>query len=208
MWRPALQGIGRSTIWRLLQTCGLPNCEAWRGRRWIGQGRRSSGKSRMCQGKALYRELRTHIWGTRRILLSQTTLNELREHRQRTEAASKASSSWRENDLVFRSTVSTPFGMNDVHTDFAQVLKSANLRRIRFHDLRHTATTLMLDHGVPASVVSRMMGHANPSVTLNIHAHSTLDMQTRAADVMDEIVTPLVISIPQPQPIAANRCCD
>jgi integrase len=98
--------------------------------------------------------------------------------------------------------------MNDVHTDFAQVLRSVNVRRIRFHDLRHTAASLMLDHGVPALVVSKMMGDANPSVTPNIYAHSTLDMQTWAADVMDEIVTLLVISIPQPQPIAANHCCD
>ncbi len=63
----------------------------------------------------------------------------------------------------------------------------------------------MLNHGVPALVVSKILGHANASVTLTIYAHSTLDMQTQAARIMDEIVTPIAVSIPQLQPIATNR---
>lgn len=46
----------------------------------------------------------------------------------------------------------------------------------------------MLSHGVAAVVVLKIHGHSSPSITLGIHAHSTLDMQTHAATVMDEIV--------------------
>jgi Phage integrase family len=49
---------------------------------------------------------------------------------------------------------------------------------IRFHDLRHTVASLMLNHGVPALGVSKILGHSSPNVTLNIYAHSTIDMQS------------------------------
>ncbi|MFD1824608.1 MULTISPECIES: tyrosine-type recombinase/integrase [Mumia] len=42
---------------------------------------------------------------------------------------------------------------------FQLLLKRAGLRRIRLHDLRHTAASLMLEHGVPARVVMELLGH-------------------------------------------------
>lgn len=47
----------------------------------------------------------------------------------------------------------------------------AKLRRIRLHDLRHTAASLMLADGVPVKVVSEILGHASPTITLSIYAH-------------------------------------
>ena len=131
--------------------------------------------------------------GTRTILLGENTLNELREHKRRIEDEFKTCNSWQDNDLIFPSSTGTPFGQRYVQKDFIEVLKSASLSRIRFHDLRHTAASLMLNHGVPALVVSKILGHSNPSVTLNIYAHSTLDMQSMAVNIMDEIVTPILV---------------
>jgi integrase len=144
---------------------------------------------------------KTHS-GARTILLGESTLTELRDQKIRVEDEANASGIWRENDLVFPSGVGTPFAKTDLQRDFWRLLKSANLPRIRFHDLRHTAASLMLGHGVPALVVSKILGHANASVTLTIYAHSTVDMQTEAAGIMDEIVTPIAVSILQLQPIA------
>lgn len=62
----------------------------------------------------------------------------------------------------------------------------------------------MLSHGVPALVVSKILGHSRPSITLGICAHATLDMQDQAASVMDEIVSPVAVVIPQLQPSATN----
>jgi integrase len=142
--------------------------------------------------------------GTRTILLGENTLNELRGHKRRIEEESMACNNWQDNDLIFPSSTGTPFGQRYVQKDFVKVLNSASLSRIRFHDLRHTAASLMLNHGVPALVVSKILGHSNPSVTLNIYAHSTLDMQSMAASIMDEIVTPIPVSIPQLHPVAPN----
>lgn len=140
---------------------------------------------------------KTHA-GTRTILLGEKSLNELKEQKQRVEEEkSKVGDSWQDDDLIFPSSIGTPFSKTDLQRDFVKVLSAANLPRIRFHDLRHTAASLMLNHGVPALVVSKILGHSNPSVTLTIYAHSTLDMQSIAAGIMDAIVTPIPVSIPQ-----------
>lgn len=147
---------------------------------------------------------KTHS-GVRTILLGEACLNALREQRQRLdETAASAGNAWREQGLLFPSKVGTPFVPLIVRRDFADGLKAANLPRIRFHDLRHTAASLMLTHGVSPLVVSRILGHSNPSITLSIYAHSTTDMQGQAASVMDEIVTPIAVTIPQLHPIAPN----
>jgi len=143
--------------------------------------------------------------GTRTILLGETTLNKLREQKRRVEDESKVCCEWQENNLVFPSSVGSPFEQSHVHKDFVKVLNAANLERIRFHDLRHTAASLMLNHGVPALVVSKILGHSNPSVTLTIYAHSTLDMQSKAANIMDEIVTPIPVNISQLHPVAPDH---
>jgi hypothetical protein len=54
---------------------------------------------------------------------------------------------------------------------------------LRFHDLRHTfASHLIIDLGLDVVQVSRLMGHASPSTTLNIYAHM-FDEARHAADI-------------------------
>lgn len=50
-------------------------------------------------------------------------------------------------------------------------IADAGLRRIRLHDLRHTAASLMLADGVPVKVVAEILGHSSPTITLSIYAH-------------------------------------
>ena len=128
--------------------------------------------------------------------MGETTLNELKSQSQRIEfEKAKAGENWQENDLIFPSKFGTPFGTMGLQKDFKKMLKAANLPNIRFHDLRHTAASLMLNHDISALVVSKILGHSNPSVTISIYAHSTLDMQSKAASIMDEIVTPIPVSL-------------
>ncbi len=49
---------------------------------------------------------------------------------------------------------------------FKSLLQKSGLKEIRFHDLRHTAASLMLNHGVPVIIVSKRLGHSKVSVTL------------------------------------------
>lgn len=62
------------------------------------------------------------------------------------------------------------------------------LSRVRFHDLRHTAVTLLLLQGIPAKVVSEMLGHARVAITLDLCSHVLPDMQRDAAAAMDNLL--------------------
>ncbi len=147
-------------------------------------------------------EPKTHS-GIRTIRLGETSLDMLREQRQRVERLQvQAGDDWQERGLIFPSRNGTPFNPGAVQEEFSRVLDAAGLPRIRFHDLRHTAASLMLSHGVAALVVSKILGHSSPSITLGIYAHSTLDMQDHAASVIEEIVAPVAVNIAQLQPTA------
>jgi integrase len=129
----------------------------------------------------------------------------LREQKKRIKEESKDCDNRQDDRLICPSSVGTPFEVGHVHKDFIKIQSAANLQRIRFHDLRHTAANRMLNRGVPAFVVSKKSGHSNPSVTLNFSVHSTLDMQSLAASIMDEIVTPIPVNISQLHPIAPKH---
>lgn len=61
--------------------------------------------------------------------------------------------------------------------------------------MRHTAASLMLNHGVPEIIVSKILGHAKPSSTMGIYGHLIHEMQEEAARVMDQLVTPIRLEI-------------
>ena len=54
------------------------------------------------------------------------------------------------------------------------------------HDLRHSCISLLLAQGIPVKVVSEMADHADVSITLSIYGHVLPDMQSTAADGIDE----------------------
>ena len=65
-------------------------------------------------------------------------------------------------------------------------LAAATLPRFRFHDLRHTAATVMLSRGVSPRVVMGALGHSTITTTMNTYAHVMEPQQRDAADRMDE----------------------
>ena len=68
---------------------------------------------------------------------------------------------------------------------FRRHLERAGLPQIRFHDLRHTAVVMMLNNSVPINVVSHILGHKDPAMTLGRYAHVHSDAQQIAADKID-----------------------
>ena len=55
------------------------------------------------------------------------------------------------------------------------------MRRIRLHDMRHTAATLMLERGVALKVVTERLGHSSSRITADLYQHATEHMQDNAA---------------------------
>ncbi|QMU73674.1 tyrosine-type recombinase/integrase [Streptacidiphilus sp. P02-A3a] len=67
---------------------------------------------------------------------------------------------------------------------FNTLLHRATLRRIRFHDLRHSAATLLLEQGVELVVIKELLGHAHIGVTATVYAHVRLRLQRDAIDLL------------------------
>jgi len=67
-------------------------------------------------------------------------------------------------------------------------IRKCGLDGLTYHQLRHGAASLLLNQNVPVPVVSRYLGHANPSVTLRIYAHCLDGTSHLAARAMDSIV--------------------
>lgn len=60
---------------------------------------------------------------------------------------------------------------------------------IRFHDLRHTFATILLEAGENIKVVSEMLGHSSVEVTMNIYCHVSSEMQGKAANKIEHALS-------------------
>ena len=71
---------------------------------------------------------------------------------------------------------------------FPSVLKKAELPRMRFHDLRHTAATLLLVMGVHPKIVQETLGHSSISITLDTYSHVIPTLQSEAVGRLNTLL--------------------
>lgn len=142
-------------------------------------------------GKGGYVEAEPKTEGSRRsITIAQLAIEKLKQHRARQlEAKLKAGPLWKENDLVFCSSVGGHLHTSrDVFTQFKKVLKQAGLPNIRFHDLRHSAATMLLGLDIHPKVVQEMLGHSQIAMTLDIYSHVLPTMQQVAVSRLNDVL--------------------
>lgn len=65
--------------------------------------------------------------------------------------------------------------------------KAAGLPKITFHDLRHSCASVLIAKGVPITVVSAILGHSSPQITMQVYAHALQSGKREAADMLDQI---------------------
>jgi integrase len=137
------------------------------------------------KGGCLFTEPKTK-YSRRRIVLPQIVVEALHEYRTRQlEERSVLGPAWEVMNLVFPHPVGRPMdGVSMVKHRLYPLLERAELPRIRFHDLRHTAATLLLGRSINPKVVSEMLGHSHVSVTRSIYSHILPHMQQQAAEAM------------------------
>jgi integrase len=66
------------------------------------------------------------------------------------------------------------------------LLKRAGLPDVRFHDLRHSAATLLLSKGAHPKVVQEILGHSEIGMTMDIYSHVLPTMQREAMDRLNQ----------------------
>jgi integrase len=128
--------------------------------------------------------------GRRVVTLGPSATKKLRQHLQRQSEVREKSGHARsqDGDLIFPSSRGTPMGPRNLLRHFKITLKKAGLPEIRFHDLRHTAASLMLQQGTHPKVVQERLGHSQISVTLDTYSHVLPSLQAEAAEKIDELI--------------------
>ena len=132
----------------------------------------------------------TKTGGSRRqVTLTRAAVEALRRHRRAQAEERLRAVYWEDRGLVFSTDIGTPVDVgNLVRRSFKPLLQRAGLPPIRFHDLRHTAATLLLGHGVHPKMVADLLGHTRISTTLDLYSHVTPTMQREAVAAMDAVL--------------------
>jgi integrase len=126
----------------------------------------------------------------RTIALPDSVVRALRAHRAR-QAQDRlvAGLSWEDHGLVFTNRNGRPIEPILLHREYKALLKKADLSTtLRFHDLRHSAASLLLAQGVHPRAIMELLGHSSITVTMNVYGHVMPAMMRDAADKMEAIL--------------------
>jgi integrase len=134
--------------------------------------------------------------GRRQIKLGVETLKRLEANRAQQELIKDAAGDvWQEHGLLFTSNSGTYLVQCKVPRELKKVLKKAGLPPIRFHDLRHTSISFLLEMGMPVNTVQQRSGYSKASVTTDIYCHPMARSQDEAAQKTEEVVTPIAVDL-------------
>lgn len=130
--------------------------------------------------------------------LDDALVSMLRAHKAR-QAAEKlaAGPAYDDGGWLLADELGAPCHPESLSTWFERRVSELGLPRIRLHDTRHTAASLMLASGFPVKVVSEPLGHASPTITLGIYAHPCLPLCVELVLVAgtDDLQTPTILGI-------------
>ncbi|GGK90954.1 tyrosine-type recombinase/integrase [Deinococcus radiotolerans] len=124
--------------------------------------------------------------GSRRtIILSAGTLAVLQAHRERQQAEQeRAQDAWAGSErggFVFASEIGTHIDPRNLNRYHRELIAASGVPTIRFHDMRHTAASLMIRRGIPPKTVSERLGHADVGFTLRTYTHLYDEQREEAA---------------------------
>ncbi|QKG84145.1 site-specific integrase [Kroppenstedtia pulmonis] len=124
--------------------------------------------------------------GRRSVAISDTVAELLKQYqiRQRQDMLRRGYRS----DLIFVSPKGQPISSRGLRYHFDSCITKAKVPKIRFHDLRHTHASLLLQQGVHPKVVQERLGHSSISMTLDTYSHVIPSIQKEAATLLDRII--------------------
>lgn len=95
---------------------------------------------------------------------------------------------YNKENLLICSTAGTPQSKQNLTKMWYLLLKKAGVRRIRFHDLRHTCASLLLSIGTHPKVVQELLGHSSIKITLDLYSHMMPNMQSEAVNALSDLL--------------------
>ena len=97
----------------------------------------------------------------------------------------EAGDAWEDNDLVFCTPIGTLLDPDNHRKAFTKLTEKAGIGRWHPHELRHSATSIMLAQGVPIEVVSKVLGHTSIRITADVYGHLLDGQKAQTADAME-----------------------
>ncbi|PGB20457.1 site-specific integrase [Bacillus toyonensis] len=94
---------------------------------------------------------------------------------------------YNDNDLVICTQDGRPMIPRNLRKEFYHLTEKLGLPKIRFHDLRHTHATLLIQQNVNVKLIAERLGHSDIETTLNTYSHVLPDMQKSVSDKLDKI---------------------
>lgn len=91
----------------------------------------------------------------------------------------------KENDFIFKWPNGKPFSPDYISSHFSLLLKNNHLPHIRFHELRHSCASLLLNSGFTLKDVQEYMGHSDIQMIANIYGH----LDTQRKNLLTEKIT-------------------
>ncbi|MGG3455163.1 tyrosine-type recombinase/integrase [Paenibacillus rhizolycopersici] len=126
----------------------------------------------------------------RKVALPSSVLEELREyHTYRIQERHDIGNAWRGGSwlFLFSHPDGQPFHHEAPYQWFRNFILKNKLRYIRFHDLRHTSATILINQGVHAKIISERLGHGSITTTMNIYGHALRTADQAAADKFESL---------------------
>lgn len=146
--------------------------------------------SMMVNGEPIITEPKTKK-SKRKISLPDALILELKEYYLHARKVRfQMGDKWRGGDrfFVFCNPDGKPFYPETPYLHFRSFLRKNGLRYIRFHDLRHTSATLLINSGVHAKIISERLGHASITTTMNVYGHALQSADKEAANKFNSII--------------------
>jgi integrase len=125
--------------------------------------------------------------GRRVISFPAFLLDMLKHHQVQQLALRKASDNWEDRDLVFPNLRGGYLHPNHMGEQFRKILKEAGLPHIHFHDLRHSAASILLCMGVNVKVIQELLGHSDISITLRTYSHLLPSLQQEVVKTWNDV---------------------
>lgn len=126
--------------------------------------------------------------GKRKINLPLFLIENLIKHQSRLlEQQQKQGDRWEKRGLVFPDRSGGYFNPNYLLRVFKKMLQGAGLSHMHFHELRHSAATILASMGINMKVIQEMLGHSDISITLGLYSHLMPSMQQEVIETWDDV---------------------
>ena len=125
----------------------------------------------------------------RYIIVNPEVMSYLKKHRlDQKQQRLLLGTAWTSNNLVCVTEVGTPMTARNVLRSLYSIIERAGVKRITFHEIRHTHATALLSAGLDSSIIQNRLGHKSIDITMDIYAHVTPNMQQQAADTIQKLL--------------------